>query len=239
MRAGTVLLLLAAVAWAQDCPFCEKPMVRVPVHDVVNYFCSSCSCTIYANPTGPATVSVRVRGGRRTFLLLDKEMVSRRHWDIVAMKDVESYPTEEHRVRPGHPVTTPSHPVQRPSHPISRPRHPVARPSHPVERPSHPVQRPSHPVQRPAHAVQRPAPAVQRPAHAVQRPAHAVQRPAHAVARPGHAIQRPSHPVSRPGQVQAAAPTLPRRSEGPALLVAPRKWSPPARRAPARRYGAG
>jgi hypothetical protein len=230
MRAGTVLLLLATVAWARDCPFCEESMVRVPVRQVVHFFCSSCSCTVYANRKGPATASVRVRGGRRTFLLLDKDTVSRRH-----MEDLEPYPTEERRVWPGHPVTTPGHPVSRPGHPVSRPRHPVSLPGHAVKRPAHPLKRPAHSVKRPAHAVKRPAHSVKRPAHSVKRPAHAVKRPAHPVSRPGHAVQRPSHPVSRPGRILTSVPALPRRTDGPALLLAPRKWSPPVRRSAPRR----
>ena len=219
MRAGTVLLLLATIAWARDCPFCEKPMVRVPVQEAVHHFCSSCSCTVYANPSGPATASVRVRGSRRTFLLLDKDMVSRRHWEIVGLRDLEPDATEgqkDRQVWPGHPVTRPGHPVNRPSHPVSRPGHPVSLPGHAVKRPSH---------------------SVKRPAHAVKRPAHAVKRPSHPVSRPAHAVKRPGHPVSRPGRILTNTPVLPLKSDGPALLVAPRKWSPPVRRAPARRYG--
>jgi hypothetical protein len=238
MRAGTVLLLLATVAWARDCPFCEEAMVRVPVREVVHFFCSSCSCTVYASPRGgPATASVRVRGGRRTFLLPDKDTVSRRHWKIVSMEDLEPYSTEERRVWPGHPVTRPNHPVQRPGHPVSRPRHPVGLPSHAVKRPAHPVKRPAHSVKRPSHAVKLPSNSVMRPSHSVKRAAHEVKRPSHPVSRPGHAVRRPSHPVSRPGRVLTSAPSLPLRTDGPALLLAPRKWSPPARRAPARRYG--
>ncbi|MHC4493002.1 MAG: hypothetical protein ACYTDU_15410 [Planctomycetota bacterium] len=241
MRAGTVLLLLATVAWARDCPFCEEPMVRVPVHEAVHYFCGSCSCTVYANPSGPATASVRVRGGRRTFLLLDKDTVSRRHWDIVAVEDLEPDTTEGReggRIWAGHPVSRPGHPVTRPGHPVGRPRHPIGLPSHAVKRPAHSVKRPSHPVTRPAHAVKRPAHAVKRPSHAVRRPAHAVKRPSHPVTRPAHAIRRPGHPVTRPGRILTSAPQLaPPEADGPALLLAPRKWSPPPRRAAARRYG--
>jgi hypothetical protein len=233
MRVGAALLLLAAIAGAMDCPFCEEPMVRVPVHGVVHHFCSSCSCTVYASRKGPALASVRVRGGRRTFLILDKDMARRRHWEIISIDDLEPYPApKEIRVWPGHPVTRPAHPVARPGHPVNRPRHPVARPAHPVKRPAHAVKRPAHPVKRPAHAVKRPAHAVKRPAHAIKRPAHAVKRPAHPVRRPGHAIRRPSHPVHRPGRI-----LTPAKADGPALLLAPRKWSPPPRRAPARRRG--
>jgi hypothetical protein len=233
MRTCAALLLLATLAWAQDCPFCQKPMVRVPVREAVHYFCSSCSCTVYANPNGPATVSVRVRGARRTFLLIDKEMASRRHWEVVTLEDE----ADGAEARPGHPVTRPEHPVQRPGHPVSRPSHPVALPGDAVKRPSHSVERPSHPVQRPTHAVKRPAPAVERPSHPVARPAPAVQRPAHAISKPGHAVQLPGHPVSRPGNVVTPPPVRPTKADGPALVLAPRKWSPPVERAPARRYG--
>jgi hypothetical protein len=239
MRAGTVLLLLAAVAWARDCPFCEEPMVAVPVRGAVHHFCRACSGTIYENADGSVTATVRVRGARRTVLLIDGETVSRRHWEIVSMGDLEPDATagrEGGQVAPGHAVSRPGHAVTRPGHPVSRPRHPVAVPDHPVKRPSHSIKRPSHAVKRPAHAVKRPSHSVKRPAHAVQRPSHAVQRPGHPVSRPAHAIGRPGHPVSRPGHVQSVPLPAP-RNDGPALLVAPRKWSPPARRAAPRRYG--
>jgi hypothetical protein len=239
MRAGTVLLLLATIAWARDCPFCEKPMVAVRVKEAVHSFCRSCSGTVHEAPDGTATASVRVRGERRTFILPSADTISRRHWEIVRMGDLEPNATEGREggsVAPGHPITRPGHPVTRPGHPVNRPGHPVALPGHAVKRPCHSVKRPAHAVKRPAHAVKRPSHSVKRPAHAVKRPAHAVKRPSHPVSRPAHAIKRPGHPVTRPGHILTNTPRLPLRTDGPALLVAPRKWSPPARRAPARRY---
>lgn len=117
MRALTVLLLLSAIAWARDCPFCGEPLVAVPVHGAVHYFCRACSGTIYENADGSATATVRVRGGRRTVLLVDKETVSRRHWEIVSMGDLEPNATagrEGGQVAPGHPVARPGDAVTRP-----------------------------------------------------------------------------------------------------------------------------
>jgi len=243
MRAGTVLLLLATIAWAQECPFCEDPMVTVRVQEAVHSFCRSCSGTVHTAADGTATASVRVKGERRTFVLLpSKETISRRHWEIVRMGDLEPDATENREggaIAPGHPVTRPGHPVTRPGHPVNRPRHPVSRPGHAVQRPCHPVQRPAHAVQRPAPAVKRPSHSVTIPSHAVKRPNQAVTLPSHPVSRPGHAVSRPGHAVSRPGRVQS--PGLPETPAAgrPALLVAARKFSPPARRSPPRRYRAG
>jgi hypothetical protein len=172
MRAGTVLLLLATIAWAQDCPFCEVPMVGVRVKEAVHSFCRSCSATVRTAADGTATASVRVKGERRTFILPSKETISRRHWEIVRMGDLEPDATEGReggRIAPGHPISRPGHPVTR----------------------------------------------------------------------PGHAVSRPGHPVSRPGRILTPGRPETPAAGRPALLVAARKFSPPARRSPPRRYHAG
>jgi len=242
MRAGTVLLLLATIAWAQDCPFCEEPMVAVRIQESVHSFCRSCSGTVHTAPDGTATASVRVRGERRTFILPGKETISRRHWEIVRMGDLEPDATDDReggRIAAGHPVTRPGHPVTRPGHPVSLPGHPVSLPSHAVKRPADPVKRPAHAVKRPLHPVTRPGHAVTVPSHAVSRPAHAVKRPLHPVTRPGHAVSRPGHPLKGAAQILTLARHVPPAAKRPALLLAPRKFSPPARRSPPRRYHVG